>query len=524
MSRPKAIISVSDKTGVVEFARGLLELGFEVITTGGTMKSLADAGVAVRAVSDFTGVPEILGGRVKTLHPSIFGGILARRDNAGDIETLRSHGMSEIQVVAVNLYPFEKTAARADAADHEIVEQIDIGGPSLLRAAAKNHADVFAVVDPADYPEVLRALGDGHGPEGLALRRHLAAKVFERCAAYDTAISSYLHKDARGVERHDSGEMPPTLNINWPRSQALRYGENPHQSAAFYADPSQPGPNLARCRQIQGKELSYNNYLDGDAALEMVRDFDEPAAVILKHANPCGVGVGQTQLMAYQRALAGDPVSAFGGIVGLNRPVDAETAHAMSELFLEVIIAPSFEPGAVEALGKKKNLRLLETGPMTPRLAVPSYRTVSGGILAQMTDAGDPARDAMTVVSKAQPDAEDWKGLLFAWRVARWVKSNAIVYATANRVLGVGAGQMSRIDSARFGLMKAESQDAAALRGCYLASDGFFPFRDVVDLVAAAGVKAIIQPGGSVRDDESIQAADEHGIVMVITGQRRFRH
>lgn len=525
-SQRRALISVTDKTGVVEFARGLTALGFEVVSTGGTLKAITEGGVPARQVSEITGVPEILGGRVKTLHPAVFGGILARRELVEDLQTIEDHGIGRIDVVAVNLYSFEATAAKPGAKDEEIIEQIDIGGPSLLRAAAKNHTDVYVVVDPADYAPVLEALGAGRDHFGRDLRRRLAGKVFDHCSRYDTAIHAYFMKTTPSAPNggQEDSPLPAKLSIGWPVTQRLRYGENPHQAAAFYADPSWPAPNLALCKQLQGKELSYNNYLDGDAALEMAREFEEPAAVIMKHANPCGVGRGENPLQAYQRALASDPVSAFGGIVGLNRPVDRATAEAMAELFLEVIIAPRFEPEAVEIFGKKKNLRLLEAGDFKPRTKGLTLRTVSGGLLAQELDTAITSRDAMKIVSKAQPTETDWEALLFAWKIVRWVKSNAIVYSTAERTLGIGAGQMSRIDSARFGMQKSEEHSPGALRGGYMASDGFFPFRDVVDTAAKAGIRAIIQPGGSVRDEESVTAADEHGIVMIVTGQRHFRH
>lgn len=514
----RALISVHDKTGIIPFAEGLASLGFEIISTGGTMAAIKKAGIEVKAVSDVTGVPEILGGRVKTLHPAIFGGILAQRKNAEDMETLTSIGIGPVDVVVVNLYPFEETIAKPGVTEAEAIEQIDIGGVSLLRAAGKNFRDVYAVIDPADYDEVLRVLGDPRHADNNGFRHRLAAKVFEHCSAYDFAIGTYLRDIARKPD--EATPVPAQLSIRWPLRQTLRYGENPHQAAAFYADPRAKAPSLAHCRQLQGKELSYNNYLDGEAALEMSREFAEPAAVILKHANPCGVGRGEKLSAAYERALKCDPLSAFGGIVGLNRTVDEETAEAMSALFLEVIIAPGFDEGAQAIFAAKKNLRLLEAGPLRPRESEMSYRSVSGGMLAQMTDAMPAAPHSMTVVSKAQPTEGDWDALLFAWKVVRWVRSNAIVYANAERTLGIGAGQMSRIDAAKFGLQKAGDE----ARGACLASDGFFPFRDVVDLAAKAGVRALIQPGGSVRDDESIAAADEHGLVMIFTGQRHFRH
>lgn len=520
----RALISVSDKRGIVEFARALVELGFEVISTGGTMRALQENDVPVRAVSEVTGVPEILGGRVKTLHPTIFGGILAQRSLSEDMATLKEHGMAAIDVVAVNLYPFEQTVHREGATDPEIIEQIDIGGPSLLRAAAKNHRDIFAVVQPEDYEGVLGVLREGRESEGREFRRGLAAKVFDHCSAYDRAIADYMVKELgegdASAESVDSPAPPESLSLSWPKTADLRYGENPAQKAAFYADPAYKGPSLAGCTQLQGKQLSYNNYLDGEAALEMIREFDETAVVILKHANPCGVGRGESPLEAFQRALACDPVSAFGGIVSFNRPVDGATAEAMGKLFLEVVIAPKFTVEAQERFAKKKNLRLLEVAEITPRDAEFAIRSIAGGILVQSTDWAADSRADMKVVTKAQPGDRDWEGLLFAWKVVRWVKSNAIVYASTERTLGVGAGQMSRIDAANFGLQKAKGE----VKGAYVGSDAFIPFRDVVDLVAEAGVRGIIQPGGSIRDEESIEAADENGLIMVFTGNRHFRH
>lgn len=533
MSKRRALVSVSDKAGVVEFCQSLVELGFEVISTGGTLRTLTQAGVAARQVSDVTGVPEILDGRVKTLHPMIFGGILARRNVAADMETIQGLGWEPIDLVVVNLYPFAQTVANPKASDEEIIEQIDIGGPSLIRAAAKNHHDVYVVVDPADYPGVLEAVGSSRGADFLALRRRLAAKVFEHTTQYDRLIHAYLsgelrrNKTVEGTtsqplpqETAVAGELPERLQVNWPLRQALRYGENPHQAAAFYADPDASAPSMAHCRQLQGKELSYNNYLDGETALEMIREFEEPACVILKHLNPCGAAWAGDCQEAYRLALQCDPTAAFGGIVGVNRPVEAALAEELSQIFLEVVIAPSFTPGALEVFAKKKNLRLLEAGPLTPRAKGLAYKSISGGMLVQDLDVLDTPREEIKVVTKAQPTEEDWKALLFAWKICKWVKSNAIVYADAHRTLGIGAGQMSRIDSANFGLQKAGGR----VLGGYLASDAFFPFRDVVDLAAKAGVKAIIQPGGSLRDEESITAADEYGIAMIYTGMRHFRH
>ncbi len=513
----RALLSVSDKTGIVAFARGLIGLGFEIISTGGTQRQLQEAGLRVRAVSEVSGAPEILGGRVKTLHPAIFGGILAQRHRGEDLATLEDLGLRPIDVVAVNLYPFAAMAARPGATDAEIIEQIDIGGPSLLRAAAKNHRDVYAIVDPEDYDQVLQTLGEGREAESRRLRRRLAAKVFLHTQTYDRAIAAWLAGPEAGAVGE---EMPAELGLDWPLRERLRYGENPHQRAAFYADPLAEPPTLAHGRRLHGKEMSYNNYLDGETALGLVLDFEEPCAVIVKHANPCGVGRGETPAEAFGEALAADPVSAFGGIVGLNRRVDLPTAQALSAIFLELVLASGFEPEALALLQKKKNVRLIDVGPMRPRAPGLEYRSIAGGLLVQSADVGVPGRDDWKVLSRVPPEAADWDGLAFAWKVVRWVKSNAIVYVNRTRTLGIGAGQMSRIDAARFGLEKAGGNVA----GGWLASDGFFPFRDVVDLAARAGVRGVIQPGGSLRDAESVAAADEAGLILVITGRRRFRH
>ena len=425
----------------------------------------------------------------------------------------------------MNLYPFAETLANPGASDEEIIEQIDIGGPSLLRAAAKNSQDIYVVVDPADYAAVIEAVGSSRHADYRRLRRRLAAKVFRHTSEYDRLIASYMSGPARGTNDEgttaaaDPSQLPETLEVVWPRRQVLRYGENPHQKAAFYADPLAKAPSMAHCRQLQGKELSYNNYLDGETALEMVREFSEPACVILKHSNPCGAAIGADCLEAYQSALACDPTSAFGGIIGVNRPVDGALAEAIGEMFMEVIIAPGFTEEALEVFGKKKNLRLLEAGPLAPRAHAFSMRSISGGMLVMETDTGRVARDQMKIVTTAQPTEEDWRGLEFAWTVCKWVKSNAIVYADQKRTLGIGAGQMSRVDAARIGIQKANASQGV-LRG----SDAFFPFRDVVDIAAEAGARVIIQPGGSIRDEESIAACNEHGIVMVFTGMRHFRH
>lgn len=530
----RALISVSDKSGVVEFARGLAELGIEIISTGGTRATLEDAGVEVRDVSEVTGVPEILGGRVKTLHAAIFAGILARREMVEDLATLDELGIGRIDIIAVNLYPFEQTINRSDVAEAQAIEQIDIGGPSLLRAAAKNHGDVYAIVDPDDYGAVLDSLREGHESETKGLRRKLAGKVFAHTSRYDRIIAGFLDKDVStdstavrstgDAGSEDAGPMPQRLRIDWPLKQRLRYGENPHQAGAFYADPEAAGQNLAQARQLQGKELSYNNYLDGDTALAMAREYAEPVAVILKHSNPCGIGTDASLVRAYEKALECDPLSAFGGIVGVNRPVGADLAQQLAMTFLEVVIAPEFDEAARAILAKKKNLRLLEVGAIRPLDAGLTMRSVAGGMLVQEADMqGDARADeeaGMKVVTKTKPTDEDRLGLDFAWKAVKWVKSNAIVYTTSDRTLGIGAGQMSRIDAAKLALEKARS----GVEGSYLGSDAFFPFRDVVDLAAEAGVRGIIQPGGSIRDEESIAAADEHGLIMIFTGRRHFRH
>lgn len=519
-AKRRALISVSDKTGIVDFGKALEALGFEVISTGGTLKTLVEAGVNARQVSEVTGVPEILGGRVKTLHPITFGGILARRDIASDMDTISEHGIEPIDVVAVNLYPFAQTVSRTGATDAEIIEQIDIGGPSLIRAAAKNFSDVYVAVDPADYPKVIEALDDNRHADHLAFRRKLAAKVFAHTCEYDQLIAAYMSRPVGEQAEEEKPATPKAIQVAWPLKQALRYGENPHQAAGFYADPEAKAPSMAHCKQLQGKELSYNNYMDGETALEMIREFDRGGCVILKHSNPCGAAVSEDPLEAYKNALACDSTSAFGGIVGLNRPVDATLAEEIAKTFMEVIIAPEFSDEAKEIFAAKKNLRLLAAGPLSPREKILSYKSISGGMLVQEIDTELAGREVMEVVTETQPTEEDWAGLQFAWQVCKWVKSNAIVYADASRTLGIGAGQMSRVDAARFGLEKAGGK----VSGGYCASDAFFPFRDVVDLCAEAGVKAIIQPGGSIRDEESVTAANEHGIAMVFTGMRHFRH
>ena len=514
----RALISVSDKTGIVEFARSLTALGITLLSTGGTAKLLEKEGVAVTEVSEVTGFPEMLDGRVKTLHPKIHGGLLARRDVPEHMNALREAGIEPIDLVVVNLYPFQATVADPDCRFEDAVENIDIGGPSMLRAAAKNHAGVAVVVDPADYARVLEALR-ARGTVDGATRLELAKKVFAHTAAYDGAIANYLFALDEGGRR---GEYPAVLSLQFHRLQTMRYGENPHQSAAFYRDERPVEGSLAGYRQVQGKALSYNNVADADAAWETVKSFAEPACVIVKHANPCGVAIGGQLLAAYNKAFKTDPVSAFGGILAFNRALDRETAEAIGQQFAEVVIAPRVEPEAREVLAAKQNLRVLEV-PMSHTVQAHDYKRVGGGLLVQSTDAARVTREAIKVVSKKAPSDAQWADLLFAWRVAKYVKSNAIVFCGDGMTLGVGAGQMSRVDSARIASIKAQNA-GLSLAGSVVASDAFFPFRDGLDVVVDAGATAVIQPGGSMRDEEVIAAADERGVAMVFTGMRHFRH
>jgi len=513
-----ALISVSDKSGVEEFARALAAQGVRILSTGGTAALLAKAGIAVTEVSAHTGFPEMLDGRVKTLHPKIHGGILARRDSPEHLAAIRDAGIAPIDLVAVNLYPFQATVAAPDCRFEHAIENIDIGGPTMLRAAAKNHAGVTVVVDPADYTHVLDELRTAHGVTD-ATRLALAKKVFVHTAAYDGAIANYLTAlDAEGRRQ----EFPATLNLQFRIAQAMRYGENPHQSAAFYVDERPAAGSLAHYRQLQGKELSYNNIADSDAAWECVKSFDEPACVIIKHANPCGVALGATPLAAYDKAFKTDPVSAFGGILAFNRTLDRGTAEAIGKQFAEVIIAPQVDAAARDLLAGKQNLRVLEV-PLAREANAWDFKRVGGGLLVQASDARTAVRADMKVVTKKSPTEAQWADLLFAWRVAKFVKSNAIVFCAEGMTLGVGAGQMSRVDSARIASIKAGNA-GLSLSGAVVASDAFFPFRDGLDVVLDAGAVAVIQPGGSVRDDEVIAAADERGVAMVFTGMRHFRH
>ena len=515
----RALVSVSDKTGIVEFARALHARGVEILSTGGTARLLAEAGLPVVEVSDYTGFPEMMAGRVKTLHPKIHGGILGRRGT--DDAVMAEHGIGGIDLVVVNLYPFEQTVARPDCSLADAIENIDIGGPTLIRAAAKNHAAVTVVVDAADYDRVLSEMEANAGAVTDATRFRLAVKTFEHTARYDGAIANWL-----GAIGEDGGRQPfpHTLNLQFRQAQTMRYGENPHQAAAFYVEHAPGEASVATARQLQGKELSYNNVADTDAALECVRQFHEgPACVIVKHANPCGVAFGNTLLEAYDRAYRTDPESAFGGIIAFNRPLDAETARAIVERqFVEVIVAPGVDPEAAEAVAQKKNVRLLACGQW-PAEAAPrlDFKRVNGGLLVQGADLDLLAETR--VVTRRAPDEAEMQDLLFAWRVAKFVKSNAIVYAGDGMTIGVGAGQMSRVNSARIAAIKA-GHAGLEVKGSVMASDAFFPFRDGIDQAAEAGIRAVIQPGGSMRDEEVIAAADEHGMAMVFTGMRHFRH
>jgi phosphoribosylaminoimidazolecarboxamide formyltransferase/IMP cyclohydrolase len=509
----RALVSVSDKAGVAEFARELARLGVHILSTGGTAQLLAKEGVAVTEVSAYTGFPEMLDGRVKTLHPKIHGGLLARRDDPAHLQAIRDAGIEPIDLLVVNLYPFQATVADPACRLEDAIENIDIGGPAMLRAAAKNHAGVAVVVDPADYAPLLEEI---RASGGVADQRRyaLAAKAFAHTAAYDGAIAGYL--SAPGAE------FPRVLSLQFAKLQDLRYGENPHQRAAFYRDARPVAGGLAACRQVQGKELSYNNIADADAAWECVKGFSEAACVIVKHANPCGVGTGDSAQIAYDKALRTDPTSAFGGILAFNRALDETTAAAVAKQFAEVIVAPRVEPAALKVLAKKENLRVLEI-PLSHEHQGHDYKRVGGGMLVQSTDFHPLERSSLKIVSRKKPTEDQLTDLMFAWKVAQFVKSNAIVFCRGGATLGVGAGQMSRVDSARIASIKAANAKLE-LAGSVVASDAFFPFRDGLDVVVDAGATAVIQPGGSVRDDEVIAAADERGVAMVFTGVRHFRH
>jgi phosphoribosylaminoimidazolecarboxamide formyltransferase/IMP cyclohydrolase len=522
----RALLSVSDKTGLVELGSALAGLGVEIVSTGGTASALREAGIGVRDISDLTGFPEMMDGRVKTLHPKVHGGLLALRDHPDHAAAMAGHGIGAIDLVVVNLYPFARTVARGAGRD-EIIENIDIGGPAMIRSAAKNHEFVAVITDPADYRELIQSLGQGGGMTSLALRKRLAAKAFAATAAYDSAIASWF------AFADQQQMLPDTLPIAMKRAEALRYGENPHQQAALYLPAGPHGRGIAQAEQVQGKALSYNNYNDADAALELVGEFRDagPACVIVKHANPCGAALGATLVEAYESAFACDTVSAFGGIIAVNHRLDGAAAEAMSRIFTEVVIAPDADAEAREAFAKKKNLRLLLTGeladPARPGLTL---KSIAGGYLVQTRDNGRITRDQLEVVTKRAPTDAELSDCLFAWTVAKHVKSNAIVYAKGGATAGIGAGQMNRLESARIAAWKAK--DAAEKAGwaeprtigSAVASDAFFPFADGLLAAAEAGATAVIQPGGSIRDDEVVAAADEAGLAMVFTGMRHFRH
>ncbi len=513
----RAILSVTDKTGLVDFARQLSGLGVELISTGGTAKMLRDSGIAVKDIAELTGFPEMLDGRVKTLHPKVHGGILHRREDPAHVAAVAEHGIAAIDMVVVNLYAFEKTAAKPGVPFEELIENIDIGGPSMIRSAAKNFHDVAIVTSPADYEAIAEELAKSGGRLSLATKWRLAQKAFATTAAYDSAIASTLERvSANGDFQLQQNEaFPETLRFSFQKTLDLRYGENPHQKAAMYSDGS--GTGVANARQLQGKELSYNNIVDLQAAWDLAQEFDEPVCAIIKHTNPCGTGTGETLAEAYRRALECDPVSAFGGVIGVNRSIDEAAAEEMHKLFLEVIAAPAFDEAARAKFASKKNLRLVEVKAVNQKWVL---KNVSGGILVQDADVR-PLTDAdLRVVTKRAPTPEEARALLFAWKVCKHVKSNAIVYAREGQTVGVGAGQMSRVDAAKIGAMKAQ----LPLKGTVAASDAFFPFPDGVEQIAKAGATAIIQPGGSQRDPEVIEAADRLGLAMLFTGVRHFRH
>jgi phosphoribosylaminoimidazolecarboxamide formyltransferase/IMP cyclohydrolase len=519
----RALISVSDKKEIVEFSRGLSELGVEIVSTGGTAALLRQNKIAVKDVSEITGFPEMMDGRVKTLHPKIHGGILALRDHPEHQAQMKAHGILPIDLVVVNLYPFETTVGRG-APFAEIVEQIDIGGPSMVRAAAKNHEHVAVIVDPEDYGPVLTELRNGSGKLSSETRFRLVCKAFRHTAHYDGAISAYL--DSLDENRKPA-PWSRTLNFQFKKIQDLRYGENPHQQAAFYSSGENGGVSVAQAKQVQGKELSFNNILDADAALGTVVEFSETAAAVIKHTNPCGAALSKKSLAdAFRKARASDPVSIFGGVIGFNRPVDEETANELKEIFLEIVIAPSFTAEARAILSSSKrllNIRLLEVDMGRKDEGGYDLRRVKGGVLVQDWDRGTVDVRSCKIVTKRQPTVEEYEALDFAWRICRHVKSNAIVFTSRDQVLAVGAGQMSRVDSAKIAVMRAQTH-GLDLKGSVVASDAFYPFRDGVDAAAEAGAGAVIQPGGSIKDEEVIAAANEHGMAMIFTGMRHFRH
>jgi phosphoribosylaminoimidazolecarboxamide formyltransferase/IMP cyclohydrolase len=518
----QALLSVSDKTGILEFAQALSAMGVNLLSTGGTAKLLADNGLKVTEVADYTGFPEMLDGRVKTLHPKVHGGILARRDFPEHQAALAQHGIPTIDMVVVNLYPFQQTVAKPHCTLEDAIENIDIGGPAMLRSSAKNHKDVVVICDPEDYSRVLNELQSGSGEVSDETKFMLAKKVFAHTAQYDGAITNYFTSLGQDKLHATRSAYPATLNLHFDKVQEMRYGENPHQSAAFYRDAKTIDGALANYTQLQGKELSYNNIADADAAWECVKTFDETACVIIKHANPCGVAVGANALEAYSKALQTDPTSAFGGIIAFNCELDGFGAQAVVKQFVEVLIAPSFSNDAKQIFAAKANVRLLQI-PLGKDVNQYDFKRVGGGLLVQSPDAKNVLRNELKVVTKKQPTPHQLQDMMFAWRVAKFVKSNAIVFCGNGMTLGVGAGQMSRVDSARIASIKAHNANLS-LVGSAVASDAFFPFRDGLDVVVDAGATCVIQPGGSMRDQEVIDAADERGVVMLYTGTRHFRH
>jgi phosphoribosylaminoimidazolecarboxamide formyltransferase / IMP cyclohydrolase len=515
----RALLSVSDKTGIVEFARELKERGIELLSTGGTARLLVRHGISVKEVAEHTGFPEIMGGRVKTLHPKIHGGLLGRR--GVDEAVMREHGIEPIDLLAVNLYPFAATVARPDCSYDDAVENIDIGGPAMVRAAAKNHASVTVVVDPGDYRSLLDELAANQGATHIVMRQKLAAKAFAHTAQYDAMVSAYFTGAIGGA----ATTFPDDLNLSFRKRSDLRYGENPHQQAAFYTDPRAIGGSVTQAQQLQGKELSYNNVADSDTALECVRQFETPACVIVKHANPCGVALGDSLASAYARAYRTDPTSAFGGIIAVNRELDRAATRAILESqFVEVILAPDVANDAKALLAGKGDVRVLQVGDLgKPVAQLLEYRGITGGLLVQTRDEGAVRAQDLRVVTRRSPTPAELDDLLFAWRVAKYVKSNAIVCVKDGATLGIGAGQMSRVVSSKIAVLKAQDE-GLSLESASVASDAFFPFRDGLDAIAQFGIKSVIQPGGSKRDSEVIAAADEHGIAMVFTGMRHFRH
>jgi len=507
----RALISVSDKSKVVEFAKGLEALGYEVISTGGTLKKLVDGGVEAVAIDEITGFPEIMDGRVKTLHPNVHGGLLAKRSNPDHMKQLKENRIEPIDMVVVNLYPFKQTLEKDDVSEDEIIENIDIGGPTMLRSAAKNFKDVAVVVDPTDYDQVLESLKQGE--LSVEQRKTLAAKVFRHTANYDALIGEYFTNETKET-------FPENYTVTFEKVQSLRYGENPHQEAAFYKHPLTKGMSLATAKQLHGKELSYNNIQDGNAAVEILSDYDQPAAVAVKHMNPCGIGIGDDLFEAFGRCYAADPISIFGGIVAFNRDIDIQTAKKLSEIFLEIVIAPGFTEEAMEMLTQKKNIRLLEMDMTKTDEQTLKITAVNGGVLVQTKDDGRMTEDKLTVATEREPSKEEIEDLLFAWKAVKHVKSNAIVLAKDKQTIGVGAGQMNRVGAAKIAIESAGEQ----AKGSVMASDAFFPMPDTVEEAAKAGVKAIIQPGGSKRDQDSVDACHEHGIAMVYTGMRHFKH